>query len=225
MIGKGLKKALMIFYIINIILASVFFILSLSNFFIPEPSSLTLGSFALLILMRLPFYISLIPLITFLMWNRLNSILVGVITILWLLFLIFILVFIFLMYTYANDPNFDPCAKRIGIEKDTCYRSKALEESIKVSEEENGDIEKVSAICQKIINNEKRTSCFDLYYYEKAQIERNLELCKQMVDEQFKDTCFFRVIVDSEKEETLCNNIQDKNKRESCFATLNAGNS
>ena len=68
-------------------------------------------------------------------------------------------------------------------------------------------------------------NCFDLYYYEKAQQEANLEICKQIFNEQFKDTCFFRVIIDSKKEENLCNNIQDENKRESCFVTLNAGKS
>mgnify|MGYP001560677756 FL=1 len=225
MIGKGLKKALIVFYIINIFVASVFFILSLSDFFVSEPSSLTLGSFALLILMRLPFYISLIPLITFLMWNRLNSILVGIITILWFLFLIFIIVFISLMYTYANDPNFYACARGSEIKRDSCYGNKALEESIKIDEDKNGDIERIFTFCQKIVNTEKRMNCFDLYYYEKAQQEANLEICKQIFNEQFKDTCFFRVIIDSKKEENLCNNIQDENKRESCFVTLNAGKS
>ncbi len=224
MIGKGLKKALMIFYVINIAIASIFFLLSLTDFFIPEPTSPTLGSFAVLILMRLPFYLSLIPIITFLMWNRLNSVLVGIITSLWLLFLIFIIVFIFLMHTYANDPNFDLCVTRSESERDTCYGNKALEESIKLSEDQNEDIEKVFTLCQKITNTEKRANCLDLYYYEKAQKEANPELCKQMFNEQFKDTCFFRVIVDSKKEEILCNDIQDENKRESCFATLKAGN-
>jgi len=89
---------------------------------------------------------------------------------------------------------------------------------------QNGDIEKVFTLCQKIINMEKRANCFDFYYYERSQKEANLELCKQILNEQFKDNCFFRVIVDSRKEEALCNNIRDENKRESCFATLKVGN-
>ncbi len=103
MIGKRLSKGLTVFYIVNIILALILFILSISDLFFPEPSSLTSGSVALFILMRIPFYFSLIPLLIFLMRKWLPSIFVGITTVLWIAFIVFIFFLIVFMYSYGND--------------------------------------------------------------------------------------------------------------------------
>ncbi len=219
MIGKGLKKGLMIFYIINAIIALLFFILSLTHFLIPEPSSSTLGSYFLLVLIKLPFYFSLIPLITFLMWNRLNSILVGIITVFWLVFLVFIFSFTFLAYIKTTDPNFDPCTIRPKADKDNCYSRKVIEELIKIKNN-SGSISNIPAICQKMTAQEKISNCFDIYYDQEAQQDGNITLCEKISNLKEKDVCFYYVITQKIKNSSLCIKITDDVQRSGCIETV-----
>ena len=85
-------KALKIFFIINIIISSIFFILSFIGLFVsrgPEPTSFL--NLAIWSCMGFPFYFSLIPLLTFIFRKKINSILVGIITLLWIFFFMFVL--------------------------------------------------------------------------------------------------------------------------------------
>lgn len=98
-------KLLKIFFLTNILISGIFIFFSLLSFFVSRGSEP--ASFQRLIvwlLMGIPFYLSLIPFLTFILRNRLNSIFVGIISILWSIFLFFILLLIFSVFaqTFFN---------------------------------------------------------------------------------------------------------------------------
>jgi len=88
-------KFLKFFFLANTFISGIFIFFSLLSFFVSRGSEP--ASFLRLIvwlLMGIPFYFSLIPFFTFILRNRLNSIFVGIISVLWSIFLFFILLLI-----------------------------------------------------------------------------------------------------------------------------------